>query len=353
MTNLLDKLTRRSPASTNATSLAELGIDAATLREFKDDTRPESFTVGYLDTPDGDPIAGLVLQTDYDASQEYGIHDIANAVTGKDPRDLSMTKAGRRYVSVIEEGRGLVLGSDYVMDPHMGWDDPIRVKDSWSDTPRCFSYQEEWERSVKWHRRPEAVVFPFDTRQQLTMYAERLGMDKLPRKNADLCQRILEHPDAMTLVPDVWPLTFVCGCKFVVLRAEGDSLACRVLAKLAQAADQGYLAIGSASGPFRTGLFLYDVRDETPQLKREREERVDWREEQLKLLEPVKEELKRRGHKWFALGRPTLSKDIDPPVVRYWLNGMQGNGARTQPYGWYTLDELLAEKFVEDANIAR
>lgn len=66
-------------------------------------------------------------------------------------------------------------------------------------------------------------------------------------------------------------------------------------------------------------------------------------------LDLVKDELRRRGHDWYFLGNPSVLEDSEgQPAVRYWLNGIGGRDY-PQPYGWYTEDELLAEKFADDA----
>lgn len=69
-------------------------------------------------------------------------------------------------------------------------------------------------------------------------------------------------------------------------------------------------------------------------------------------LKPVEEALKAKGYRWYFLGSPKNgfkslagNKVADPEETYYWLNG----SGQPQPFGWYTREELLAEKFVADA----
>ena len=65
------------------------------------------------------------------------------------------------------------------------------------------------------------------------------------------------------------------------------------------------------------------------------------------VLEDVQAELRAKGYVWHFFG-PKTSVGADG-VTRYWFNGSQfgtGRGRLTsQPYGWYTLDEMRAEAF--------
>jgi hypothetical protein len=66
-------------------------------------------------------------------------------------------------------------------------------------------------------------------------------------------------------------------------------------------------------------------------------------------LDDVADELHGRGYRWhyFGEGR-NLSR---PSADRFWFNGStmgEGPGRLAkQPFGWFTLDEMLAEKFTE------
>lgn len=67
-------------------------------------------------------------------------------------------------------------------------------------------------------------------------------------------------------------------------------------------------------------------------------------------LEDVQQDLHDRGFRWHAFGRTNYTDEQG--VTRYWFNGSMvmgvGHGVlRTQPSGWFTLEEMLAEKFAE------
>lgn len=66
-------------------------------------------------------------------------------------------------------------------------------------------------------------------------------------------------------------------------------------------------------------------------------------------LDSVKAVLRERGFVWHSFGHSSYDKD---GKTYYWFNGSRymgtGHGAlRKQPFGWFTLDEMLAEKFAE------
>lgn len=66
-------------------------------------------------------------------------------------------------------------------------------------------------------------------------------------------------------------------------------------------------------------------------------------------LEQVQSELRKRGFAWHSFDKSTVCKD---GLTRYWFNGSYvlgtGHGKLSkQPSGWFTLEEMLAEKFAE------
>jgi hypothetical protein len=65
-------------------------------------------------------------------------------------------------------------------------------------------------------------------------------------------------------------------------------------------------------------------------------------------LAEVKAELHAKGYRWHFFGKP---RDRVQSLTLYWFNGSQYGEGRgrltTQPFGWYTLAEMRAEKFAE------
>ena len=149
--------------------------------------------------------------------------------------------------------------------------------------------------------------------------------------------------------PDSQPGWFQTGEALILRRSfdlHGD-----VLDHLVQAARDGFLQVGSAGqSAFGSGLVMLDSRD----LDESDVDAIiasnDWYQDRMDDLDPVMKTLRERGHSWFFLGKPSaLDTGDGRKVVRYWLNGSKSPGVRNQPYGWYTIEELLAEKFVADA----
>lgn len=71
-------------------------------------------------------------------------------------------------------------------------------------------------------------------------------------------------------------------------------------------------------------------------------------------LDVVKAELRAKGYRWFFFGKTRHAPEDEN---RYWFNGSKFNGEgrqilAEQPYGYFTLDEMRAEKFAEGIRIA-
>lgn len=71
-------------------------------------------------------------------------------------------------------------------------------------------------------------------------------------------------------------------------------------------------------------------------------------------LEGVQAELRARGWRWHFFGVPRYGDGAAVPgpdgEPRYWFNGStmcEGFRLSKQPWGWFTLAEMLDEKFAE------
>lgn len=71
-------------------------------------------------------------------------------------------------------------------------------------------------------------------------------------------------------------------------------------------------------------------------------------------LADARDHLTARGYAWHYIGKPTVMPDGQ---TRYWFNGSQYGRENhrailaKQPFGWFTLAELLAEKFTDGLRI--
>lgn len=324
-------------AWSNATSLAKLGLTADQVAEACEArTSPQTFVASYCETPDGDPMMGLVHQTDYKAEEEWGIGDLRKAITGDDPRRFCMTESAFAHIAVFSDVNAIALSTRPMSTQSPAWGEELVGLPS--------GYGDDWERKLEFARDTYDIANKWMKMDVLRAKARELGIRPLPRSKTDLVAAIAASPDLQ--LPERWPAIFSYG-KTLVLRADGDGLAARIVAKLADAAMSGTLGIGSSSGPFHSGLFFYDTRDETQQLVEEREAHFDWHDARMAELEPVMTELESRGHRWYFLGKPSENTRDGVTAVRYWLNSHSYPGIG-QPSGWYTLQELLDEKFIED-----
>lgn len=329
----------------NRRALEELGVTADELREqATEHTSPRSFVAAFTETPDGVPIAGLVYQTNYRAEEESGVSELRKCITGDNPRRFRMTRGARDLVGVFEDANAIVLSAHPL---------PERVRWGFSECrlggDDFENYQFHYENARARLQEIDVPAPHLATVASLRQLAEEHGLPKpWPRRKAELHAALCEHLKSRGSHRDRWPGWFHYG-SHLVLRAEGDGLAARILRRLRRAAQEGTLGLANGSdSPFATGLFIYDTRDETPGLVANREAAFDWHDARMAELEPVKEELKRKGISWFALGRPTEMERDGEKQVRYWLNGMSGRDY-PQPFGWYTLEELRQLKFISDA----
>lgn len=337
----------------------------------------ESDTLGF----DGKPLVGIVYRCDYKAEEEAGGGKLRK-VFGVPRLEAQMDKSarGKNLVRQFMSGGGIeagevALGVGVESLSPLNWGEDVTAEPAraggWASTLSYRDYDSEWEsykriggRDLKGQRK--WIALERHTVAELNAIAEAEGVEKKAsseRKAAFVAR--LER--LRTQDVKVFPGWFQSG-KVLILRAGGgpdgtlaERIAQDVLWRLRYAYEAGTLGFGSAlSGPFSTGLSLFDAHDLRAETVAAWRAHKRWVEEQERLLEPVAEELRKRGHKWFALGNPSSGfkslvgkGNVDENTVFYWLNGesyplVGGSRRYAQPYGWYTLEELLAEKFVTD-----
>ena len=139
--------------------------------------------------------------------------------------------------------------------------------------------------------------------------------------------------------------------------AKTDSLFTEVLLRLVDAAKAGQLVV-TAGGVFGSGINLLDARDVSDETVEAIRESNAWTRKQMKKLAPVAEVVKSGpmanpySGGFYFLGSPRF--DSERADVVYFLNGNSvrfANGRSVQPHGWYTLDDLRNERYMQSAAV--
>jgi hypothetical protein len=334
---------------------------------------------------DGKPLVGIVYRCDYKYEEEAGGGDLREAFgVPRMQAQMSRGARGKFLVRQFIPGEGGLGGAEVAlavgvepMQPPV-WGEDVRgvargrgsAVEGWAPTLSYRDYAGDWESG----RRVGGVDLPGQRKwlplerhtvaelEAIALQVGGVGRKARGEKKAEYVARLEAERQRGTKVFPGW---FQSG-KVLILRA-GDvgsvpeQIAQEVLWRLRYAYDEGTLGFGSGgSNPFATGLSLFDAQDLAPGVVEAWKSDLEWVEAQEAALKPVADELAAEGHRWYALGRPTLLKSKvggdrvygGDGEVHYWLNGqgypLSGSDrGSAQPYGWYTLDELRERKFVE------
>lgn len=321
----------------------------------EDDSMPGCFTLAWTDNGAGDPLVGVAWMTNYKAEEEFAARDLLSGLTGPNIRNFTLTTQARNQVAVIEDiddtnGEAIALVLSVTPDTFSAEADRV-ARTSWGQSwgrwasfDRPASYPEEFKT-----RLTHAQGLPWDLSwkpvSQLRDMAKEVGVRPLPSRKQQLVEAIVSSPAFAESAqrPHTWPAV-MDQWKTLVLRADHGPVAL-VLKRLAEAADAGRLGIGSGSGPFCTGVFLYDTADEHPELVAKRESDLDYYEAQMAKVSHVEAALKERGYTVYFLGNPCRINPrgrFEEPQDVFWLNAYHG---RTSVAGYYTLDELTTAQF--------
>lgn len=339
-----------------------------------------TWSVAVVDQAAGiDPIVGIVYRADYKYEEEAGGGDLRKAF-GVERFQMQMNPARRTddLVRVFDLPEDAVVAGEVALAIATEaldlpvWGESVKGKPrgprsavaGYQPTLAWEEYAGFWESTLRWAS-PDLpgqrswTSLENHKVEELKAIASGLGLlpverglgkgrvlkeDYLRALNAAKASHVTEFPG--------WFQTGKC----LVLRATADSEAGRIASDVLRALwfayREGTLGFGKGlSGPFSSGFSVLNVADVDGAMLEEQAEQGKWVLAQEKLLEPVAEELKARGHKWYFLGRPTLFTDEADGVVHYWLNGHSypmDVGGNSQPYGYYSLAELLDEKFIRD-----
>lgn len=313
----------------------ELGLDPSALPSYWPGASYDTAVPAFKTQPDGSgkpPVAGL--------RGPHSLEQLRAALVGKDPRQVRVSKRSLEHrVAVFSDVNGIVLSERFLPSREFAWGDSLAEEGAY----HLADYQQHFKRHLvtvqggaSWELARSSMA---ELRSMATRYEGGQGL----RSKKALVDFLVAKGHVTD--PEIWPAYY--GAGRLVLRADGPGLAATIIARLREAIDAGTLGVANNYLHLSASLFLFDARDESTALVAERVAHYDWIDARMAELAPVDAELRRRGWSWFALGRPVLGQDGQ---VTYHLNGDRSpRTGNVQPFGSYTLDELLAEKFVDDA----
>ena len=341
---------------------ADAGLTEQRYRDLCDESDPHSatFTASYYEEPDGRIIPGVVVQIDREGNQEFGLPKLRSAFCGADHRNFQMRQEAVDRVAVFTDRPGLVLSRDPLAAGELRFGDPIRTATDvrWG-SEGLTGYAERHARDRRWTSRlAQLIPDPaFTTVAKLREQARSLEISPLPRSKQALCDAIAAHPDMLAQAEDLWPLQFDRG-EIMVLAADAGTATGAALARISEAARNGRLVFGQASGPFHHGLFLTDAAFETRALIDWRSEQFDWHDAEMAELGDRERQLKDAGVSVHFLGNPRAGGWNDEDSrTRYWLNAdgpRQGYGRDARSFrlaGWWTLTQL--DRLIADVDWPR
>lgn len=304
--------------------LIKQGHTDADIRGAVEQLNTRTFGLSVVDTPDGVPIVGVTYMCDFRAEEEWGVSSMAKAFEGQSDQ--------AHRVRVTEDGM-------FLFNSGFG-ESSIQVEKARSYWNQNLSYAMGMEKKEMWNWKIK----------DMRVYANSKGINlKGKTKKADIEEAIQEdhRNNQKPEHPNRFPGWFHYG-DVLALKAT-DGIVKDVLNLLVDAARENLLAVSNGRGAFSTGFGFYRTADIGPKLREELDEAQRQYEEDMAALAPVAAELKSRGFGWYFLGKPTPMHG----TTKYWLNGegRMGGKCEGQPYGWYSLEELLAEKFIADRKI--
>lgn len=301
-----------------------------------EDTRDQGTTraavLRTLTTDDG-PILTLSYACDFKAEEEMGVGKLRSALT--ETADASafpylFANTPRSYPQ-----RDLLTVTD----------DVIAI--STRPTPYGLDRTLDWSRAIIRQNRYMRGLTPFWELKRLTVpelrkkaAADGVTVPARARKD-DLVEAIGNAETPMH--PYLHPACFGAGETLVIPRGDG---AFRIVTDaIIDAMYAGTLTSGLGGAPFGSGVTLFDSRDLGERTRDAVLIAHQEHEAHMAALEPVTADLKAKGHRWFFLGKPTTGGDGQ---VRYWLNGDNGVG-----FGWFTLEQLASEAFLNRGGATR
>lgn len=320
----------------------------------------EAELVVFNDEETGAKLLGIRYSCDFRSEEESGVGAMSELFTRTADESSFMVKEyilkegnkglldGMIQANLVSEYNGFVgfAASDYIYDARSEFEQAIQY------IRNAESWKKDGGASVRKYKAMTVV--------QLKAEAKARGLKGYSKlKSGELVEILIKNDDTVSegknkaaTDAESRPAWFHNG-ELLVLR-KTDDLFGEVLQRLVEAADAGFLVVGGGAVGFGSGFSLFDSRDLTQAQIDKISEANRWHREQMEALKPVAEIVEqgpmsnRWGMAYYALHNPSIIGG----EVKYWLNGASvtfPNGRSDQPYGWYTLQELLDEKYMIDA----
>lgn len=333
-------------------------LDIAKINKTRTNTRESSLTLA-KSTDNEAPLLGIQYSCDFRHEEESGAGKMSEIFTRTSNPEGFFAK---EYL-LKENNRGLLdlKQADLVVekDDYVAFCATEHIYDLDREFAQAAGYIRMQEYSKSKDRLVDARKYELMTVVELKAEAKLRGMKGYSKLKGLELERLLISDDLAKLpVSDTPEEVITHNAWFhngqALIFRKTDDLFGEVLQSLVEAAKVGALLVGGGSVGFGSGFTLFDARDVSESLKNKISEDNRWYREQMELLKPVADIVKegpmkgRWGTAYYALGSPSLMDG----VVKYWLNGSSvsmANGRSDQPYGWYSLQELLDEKYMIDA----
>lgn len=302
----------------------------------------------------GDPALGLKYQCDFRSEEETG--------TGQMTESFTRTAAKESFIAseylLSENNKGLseYRQSDLVFSNEAVVVFASRIYSQAVDSTNQLESALEFIRNQERYSSGLATIqrnFWRMTVSELKAKAKEAGLkgySKMKRSELEdaLAKKIQENDGIVPEESYSQPAWFHYG-DFLIIERKAGTVFAEVLDHLVAAAKEGYLVVGGGGFGFGSGFSFFDSRDFSKAFTDEVHASNIWHREQMELLKPVAEIVKKK-HGYYALGRPSMHSG----EVKYWLNGHSvraATGRGCQPFGWYTLRELKDEKYMEDMEV--
>lgn len=315
------------------------------------DPRNRQVSIAAIEPQDGaiDPIVGLHYACDFKAEEEWGPAELRKSFSAGSGPGTAYGRLERKQPDFVASHPQCSL--IHVCDAQ--WvllTQPLEHRPLTAE--RTLLHALAQQRQMRVPGAPYLWRLERATVPELRALAREKGLRvNTQMRKPELIQTLMEHlapKEALAL-----PGWFQDGHHLVLPRGHG---AFRIVTdRLIAAAERGSLAVGgSGLTTFGSGMSLYDFDDMPAGQVQKIQQAREWRADRMAELEPVIQTLHERGHQWYFLGNPrriNTSTTLENTQVRYWLNSHSyrlPNGKNAQPYGWYSLEELLAEKFIDD-----